>query len=69
MQLQIFSSSTSMYDIDVPLSITPDSAVTVPSVQVDNEKYALQHIDQLSPDHDDDYDINCYMTNVINHDH
>ena len=62
MQLQIFSSSTSMYDIDVPLSITPDSTVTVPNVQVDNEKYALQCIDQLSPDHDDDYDINCYMT-------
>ena len=68
-------------DLDAPPSITPDSIVTVPNVQVDNEETyltALQHIDPLSPDHDDDYGINCYITVIeslngivteINNDH
>ena len=41
-------------DLDAPPSITPDSIITVPNVQVDNEETyltALQHIDPLSPDH------------------
>ena len=67
--------------LDALSSITFDSTVTVPNVKIDNEETylnALQHVDPLSPDHDDDYDINCCMIvkqrmndiiNEINYDH
>ena len=67
-------------DLDAPPSITPDSIVVVPNLQVDNEDTNLTalHVDPLFPDHDDDYDVKCYMTVIeklngivieINNDH
>lgn len=51
-------------NLDTPSSNSIESILTVLNVQVDNEETyltALQHVDPLSPDHDDDYGINCYM--------